>query len=136
MEKTFIYFQPEYVSKFRCNGQLCQANCCKYWNIEIDKKTYNQYSSIRPKKQAKEVTQQIKYLEKEDQYLIQLDEKRACPFLTKDNWCSIQRKYGENFLSKTCSTYPRRTYNLGEFFERSLSLTCPLVADLLLIPEK
>lgn len=36
----------------------------------------------------------------------------------------------------TCATYPRHTYNFGNFFERSLTLTCPVAAELTLFQEK
>lgn len=29
-------WQPQYVEKFRCQGNKCEARCCKYWKIKID----------------------------------------------------------------------------------------------------
>lgn len=132
MDKTFLYFQPEYVSKFKCDGQACGAHCCKYWRIDIDKKTYKKYERIKPKSAADKIT---KCLVKgaDGQYIFVLDENARCPMLTADNWCSIQKKYGEEYLSNTCVTYPRKTYLCGDFFERSLTLTCPVVAGQVLL---
>ena len=56
--------------------------------------------------------------------------------LTENNLCRLQRDYGEEFLSVTCSSYPRHTYNLGKFFERSLTMTCPVAAELILFQEQ
>ena len=131
-KQTFTYFQPEYVNKFKCDGQACKAHCCKYWNIDIDKKTYKKYNSIKPKSKAAEIINKIKKDDKKDRLLIKLNEKRFCPFLTEDNWCSIQRTYGADFLSNTCSIYPRITRKIDDFYERSLTLTCPIVANLIL----
>lgn len=131
-QQTFTYFQPEYVNKFKCDGQACKAHCCKYWKIDIDKKTYKKYHSIKPKSKAAEIINKIKKDDKNDRFLIKLDEKRFCPFLTEDNWCSIQKKYGADFLSNTCTIYPRRTRRIGDFYERALSLSCPVAADLIL----
>ena len=131
--KTYTYYQPEYVSKFQCDGQKCNAYCCKHWNITIDKKTYKAYSHLKPKSAAKEIMINLKKRENADDYLVRLNEKGNCPFLTEDNWCSIQKKYGEEFLSVTCTTYPRQTWDMGEFYERSLTLTCPVVAEMVLL---
>ena len=132
MNQSFVFFQPEYVKKFQCNGQLCNAKCCKKWAIDIDKKTYKKYKSIKPKLKSIEITDNIKKDEKNDKYLIKLDEKRACPFLTEDNWCSIQKTYGADYLSDTCTTYPRRIRRISDFYESALSLSCPVAANLIL----
>ena len=136
MEKKYPYFQPEYVRKFKCNGQLCDAHCCREWRIEIDKKTYKQYANIKPKPDSLEITEKIFKNKLRNTYTIALDSRKSCPFLTEDNFCKIQRKYGEKYLSIVCNTYPRMSFNLGEFFERSLTLSCPAAAVLALIPEE
>ena len=132
MEQTFIYFQPENINKFQCDGQSCGGRCCKHWSIDIDKDTYKNYAAIKPKSESQEITQKIQFNEEKHQYIIKLNENYFCPFLTEDNWCRIQRKYGADFLSNTCMTYPRKTFRIGDFYERSLSLTCPVAADLIL----
>ena len=136
MKQKFVYFQPEYVSKFKCDGQFCNAHCCKYWRIDIDKKTYKKYAQIKPKSKAKEITQKIKWKKEINKHIVNLNDKEFCPFLTDDNWCSIQRNYGMDFLSDTCMTYPRKTFKIFDFFERSLTLTCPVAADLVLDQEE
>lgn len=135
---TYEYFQPEYVKKFQCDGQTCSDNCCKKgWLIFIDKKTYKKYSHLKPKSVAKEILLHIKKnnLPIEGDYLLRLDKDNKCPFLTEDNLCGIQRKYGEDFLSETCRTYPRTTWNIGKIYERSLTLTCPAAAKLILLEK-
>ncbi len=32
MEKKYLYFQPEYVGKFKCDGAKCNARCCNMGN--------------------------------------------------------------------------------------------------------
>ena len=59
MKKTYLYLQPEYVSKFKCDGQSCEAHCCRGWRISIDKKTYKKYANIKPKFEAEKITQHI-----------------------------------------------------------------------------
>ena len=135
MSKTYTYYQPEYFSRFKCDGQKCSAKCCRRWTITIDEKTYEKYADIKPESAAQEITCHLSKYENGRHYKVNLDEKFNCPFLTEDNWCKIQRKHGESFLSKTCNTYPRRIFNIGNFYERSLTLTCAVAAELIL-PEK
>ena len=108
-------FQPKYFSRFKCDGQKCNAHCCRKWRIDIDKKTYKKYSHLKPKSAAQEITRQIKKRDNSENYIIKLDKNANCPFLTEDNWCQIQRKYGEDFLSEVCTTYPRRVIYFGSF---------------------
>ena len=151
--KKFLYFQPEYVSRFKCDGSKCLNNCCeRYWRIDIDTATYKKYSRLRPKEKAKEILSHFKFDPKKNLYVVRLDqtfsfenldgeqkvfsinpdEKFSCPFLTEKKLCGLQLEYGEEFLSQTCATYPRITYNFGKFFERSLTLTCPVAAEMIL----
>lgn len=136
MEKKFLYFQPEYVGKFKCDGSRCISNCCQRpWTITIDKKTYKQYAGIKPKEKAREITRHMKS-RLGGGYVLTLDENNSCPFLNENNLCSLQLEYGEDFLSSTCTSYPRRTRDFGKFFERSLTLTCPVAAELILFEQE
>jgi len=59
-----------------------------------------------------------------------------CPFLTSDKLCSIHAKLGCHYLSDICDTYPRITHIFNGVFEKSLSLSCPEAARLVLLnPE-
>ena len=121
MEKKYLYFQPEYVGKFKCDGAKCNALCCKRdWAIVIDAETYKEYPP--------EVVEHIKFNSELKSYVMTLDENKTCPMLTEKKLCRLQLEHGEDFLSVTCATYPRHTYNLGRFFERSLTPTCPVAA--------
>ena len=131
MTKKYLYFQPQYVSKFKCDGSKCDAHCCKGWNIFIDKDTFAQYSQL-----PQEITAHMKFHSEKGEYLVTLNKKRFCPFLNENNLCSIQLKYGEKFLSQTCATYPRVTSDFGYFFERSLALSCPVAAEMILFERE
>ena len=133
MKKIYLYFQPEYVDKFKCDGTNCSDNCCcRDWKILIDKNTYAEYSRLG----LKEITRHIKFDEKSGEYIVTLNEKKCCPFLTEKNLCRIQLEHGENFLSLVCATYPRIIYDFGKFFEQSLLLTCPIAAEMILFERE
>ena len=132
--KKYVYIQPEYVRQFQCNGQKCDAKCCQRWSITIDSATYKKYSRIKPKSKARYITDNIEFYKAQNIYRILHNAEGRCPFLTSDYWCSIQKTYGEEFLSNTCRQYPRVTHFLLDYYERSLTLTCPLAAELILSP--
>lgn len=132
--KKYLYFQPEYVNRFKCTGGYCLNNCCdRPWYIYIDAATYKKYSRIQPKSKAKEILSHIKRKDEKNSYMLI---GRPCPFLTEDKFCGIQLEYGEKFLSQTCATYPRITSTFGTFFERSLTLTCPVAAEMILFAKE
>ena len=134
MAKNFLYFQPEYFSKFKCDGSKCNNNCCeREWGIDIDKTTYEKYSHLQPESASRELIKHITYDSDNNRYLIT---KRPCPFLTEKKLCRLQLEHGESFLSDTCTIYPRRILDFGYFFERSLSLTCPVVAEMILFTKE
>ncbi|MBR7025124.1 MAG: flagellin lysine-N-methylase [Selenomonadaceae bacterium] len=129
MEKKYFYFQPQYVNKFKCDGSKCNAHCCRTgWNIFVDKETYKLYSQ--------DITSHMKFDSEREEYLILFGGKNFCPFLTENKLCRLQMEHGEKFLSLTCATYPRITSNFGYFFERSLILSCPLAAEMILFERE
>lgn len=137
MLKKYLYFQPQYVREFKCDGAKCDARCCcKGWNIEVDAQTRAQYSRIKPVAAAQEILSHIKFNANTEKYSIDMGTTKICPFLTDEKLCRLQRDYGENFLSLTCMTYPRFTWNFGKFFERSMTLTCPVAAEMILFRDE
>ncbi|MFX3640025.1 MAG: flagellin lysine-N-methylase, partial [Candidatus Pristimantibacillus sp.] len=67
---------------------------------------------------------------------IVMNHDRSCPFLSEDRLCNIQKTLGEKLLSITCDTYPRNYINVDSVLERSLSVSCPSAAELILLNEK
>lgn len=131
--KKYIYIQPEYIKQFRCDGQKCNAKCCRKWNIPIDSATYQKYLRLKPKSEAKRILESITFKREYNSHFIKHDEHGHCPLLTSECLCSIQLKHGEGFLSDTCASYPRVAHCLVDYYERSLTMTCPLAAELILL---
>ena len=129
MEKKYFYFQPQYVSKFKCDGSKCDAHCCRAgWNIFIDEETYKLYSQ--------DITSHMKFDSERGEHFISFGGKNFCPFLNENKLCRLQFEHGEKFLSMTCATYPRFTSNFGYFFERALNLSCPVAAEMILFERE
>ncbi len=134
MTKKYLYFQPEYVREFVCDGLKCPHNCCeRNWGIYVDTETYARYEQIRPEIKAREITACFSYDADRGEYFLK---DRPCPFLTDKKLCRLQLEYGENFLSQVCKTFPRFTFDFGKFFERSLSLSCPVAAEMILFRDE
>jgi lysine-N-methylase len=58
-----------------------------------------------------------------------------CSFLAADRLCSLQRRYGAEVLSDTCTTYPRSVSRSGARLELAGVSSCPEVARQLLLHE-
>ena len=56
-----------------------------------------------------------------------------CPFLQGDKDCAIQVNLGEDYLSRACDTYPRAYSKVDSTLERSLYLSCPEAARIILL---
>ena len=55
-----------------------------------------------------------------------------CSFLDESNLCSIQKRFGEDYLPDTCQTFPRRRVDFDQINVKTLSLACPEAARLCL----
>ena len=64
---------------------------------------------------------------------IPMNDSNRCPLLTEDRLCRIQAELGEGLLAHTCSTYPRIVHAAGGGEEKSLTLSCPEAARLVLL---
>ena len=127
--------QLRYVKNFICDGNECNAKCCKKWNITIDENTYRKYQRIKNQSVRDKVLSSMKKINDSNGYMIILNENGECPLICKDKLCFIQRNLGPAALSMTCQTYPRKLLMLGECQLRSLSMTCPIAADMALFSD-
>ncbi len=127
------FLQPEYLADFKCDGKKCGARCCKGWGIKIDEDPLIKYQQIES--EEKELTSHIKFSVDYGHHFIKVDEKGCCPFLNEDNLCALQIKYGEDFMPDTCQIYPRVINKIEDVpvFERALTLSCPVAADIVLL---
>jgi lysine-N-methylase len=64
---------------------------------------------------------------------IQMTPRFRCPFLSEDRLCQIQIEYGEPYLSQVCATFPRTVHTIDHLEEKTLSLSCPEAARVVLL---
>ncbi len=130
-----------YMARFRCIGPACEAHCCQGWQIFIDrdnfsklKKTLGKNPSDRDKF-SRRVKRRRNNLDSGNAFAqIQLDRQTGvCPFLEESGLCEVHRRFGEELLSGTCRTYPRKPAQVHNRLELSASLSCPEIARLCLL---
>lgn len=128
MEQSIIF--PAYCADFACIGSACESTCCAGWNINIDKKTYQKYKNIKDPAFVEELPGKMRRLRKDSSDALYAEfvmgPQKRCPFLDGEGLCTIQQRFGEDYLSLTCRGYPRKTYELVKNLrEYSLSMSCP-----------
>lgn len=132
---------PQYMNKFRCIGSKCEDTCCIGWNVTIDKKTYQNYRSCNDKDLKVKFKDKVKRNRTNPSELnyakIKLNQDESCPFLDDKKLCSIQCGLGEEYLSLTCTEYPRVFNKVDNILEKSATISCPEVARIILLnPQK
>ncbi|WP_433974474.1 flagellin lysine-N-methylase [Tunturiibacter lichenicola] len=129
--------QPRYGSAFHCIGGGCEDSCCHGMSVLVDKKTYEQYQAFPEERLGSLVTQyvSINMTGASDSLYARISPNASnrCPFLSAESLCSVQKEYGSDHLSATCSTYPRALNNVENELEVSLYLSCPEAARQVLL---
>ena len=137
MSNQSIILQPKYVGNFQCDGSKCNAKCCRNsWRIDIDMEAYKKYQRIKNPSMRKKILVSMQPSTSQTGFEIKFNEEGACPLLCEDNFCYVQRKLGEEALSKTCKGYPRKIQKIGDYQFRLLSLTCPIAAEQALLSTR
>ena len=129
---------PNYMADFKCIAGDCEETCCAGWYIAIDEPTYKKYKKVKQPDMKKRFDKELvvkKGSTPECAAKIKLKNNR-CAFLAKDNLCDIYKQLGEQYLSQTCTMYPRNTNALGERLELSLALSCPEAARKILLRKE
>lgn len=133
---------PQYFQSFQCIAGDCGDSCCTGWDIVIDQVTYDGYQECQ-NAMLKQLFQE--HIIKNDKsvgnstyvpYAFVKKNHHSCPFLTGERLCAIQKTLNEEALSITCATYPRTFNDVDGVLERSLCVSCPEAARLVLLNDK
>ncbi|WP_213807688.1 flagellin lysine-N-methylase [Granulicella sp. dw_53] len=132
--------RPTYAAAFRCIGSSCEDTCCGDWDIPLDSRTYAKYQQFPAERLGAGVSEFVfvNAPGQPDALYAQIYRGTSgfCPFFGADRLCGVQREYGEQLLSATCSIYPRSFSFVAGALEGSLSLSCPEAArNVLLDPD-
>lgn len=119
---------PVYYNDFRCIADRCPDTCCSGWQIVVDEKAAEFYNNLNTDFGLK--IQSLMYKDNEGDIVFKNINNR-CPFLDDSNLCDIYKKIGESYLCNTCKKFPRFSTFFGGLEERGLSLSCPVVAEMI-----
>lgn len=141
MEKLIRKKYPKYLKEFKCIGGECEDSCCIGWDIDIDKITFRQYYKVKDQEMKKMFQKNVhnnEYCQATDiDYgKVKLKKDKRCPFLDECNYCIIQSKLGEEYLSNVCTSFPRILNKIDGYYEMSLDVSCPEAARILLLKEE
>ncbi len=127
--------QPSSYHAFRCIGADCEDTCCAGWAVNVDQLTYEAYQRCDDPELGPRLRELVTInpasTHAGNHARITLSGP-TCPFLS-EGLCSIQKKLGAQHLSIMCATYPRVMNVVGGVIERSLDLSCPEAARLILL---
>ncbi|TDL78927.1 flagellin lysine-N-methylase [Peribacillus frigoritolerans] len=136
-EKTRSLLIPQYVKEFSCIGSACEDSCCTGWRVNIDEATYKKYKRDQDKELKplfkKNIIRNRSNPSSDDFAKIKMGKEGRCSFLSEENLCKVQLNLGEDFLSNTCTTFPRSLNRINGVVEKSLTMSCPEAARLALL---
>jgi lysine-N-methylase len=127
--------QPHSYGAFRCIGADCEDTCCVGWAVNVDRATYQAYQSCDDPELGSSLQQLViinPANSSDDNYARITLSGAGCPFLS-EGLCSIQKRLGEQYLSKMCAAYPRVMSLVDDVLYRSLHLSCPEAARIILL---
>lgn len=120
------YVKPHYYDDFQCTADSCPDTCCAGWQIVIDEESLEKYSRVRGPF-GNRLYDSIDWEEG-----IFRQQKDRCSFLDKENLCDLYKELGKDSLCRTCRMYPRHVEEYEGLRELSLSLSCPVAAEMIL----
>lgn len=129
---------PQYIQEFSCIGSACEDTCCAGWQVTVDEQTYKKYKKVKNYKFRSQLDENVirnRSNPTEDNVAKMKMNQSRCSFLNEDNLCNIQLNLGEEHLCNTCAIYPRRVNQINGVIERSLTVSCPEAARLILLNE-
>ncbi|WP_069997149.1 flagellin lysine-N-methylase [Cellulosilyticum sp. I15G10I2] len=130
---------PHYIKNFTCIGGACEDSCCVGWHIPIDEETYKKYMKVKDKRikgrLEREIVQKRSNPTYEHAAKIKLKNGR-CAFLSQEGLCDIYSTLGKDYLSYTCTLYPRTINRINNTLECSLICSCPEAARQVLLSKE
>jgi len=128
---------PDYMQQFHCIGSACEDSCCTGWLVSIDQASYKKYGHVKDQElktlMKENITRNKSHRTNDNYAAIKMLPNHECVFLSAEKMCKIQLKYGEDYLSNTCATYPRTINVVDAVAEKSATMSCPEAARLALL---
>lgn len=120
----------DWFSKFQCIGGACPLTCCSAnWRIAVTEQEIANYANM-DHPFAKEFVNMI-----DQEHKCMKTRNGVCEALTEDGWCRLVRECGDQYLSATCTSFPRIVKEYGDVTEGTVEIVCPVVAGYLMESE-
>ena len=120
------YIKPQYYDTFKCTADKCPDTCCAGWQIMIDEDSLKRYESV-----TGEFGERLKHsIDWSEGSFLQ--KCGCCAMLNDKNLCDLVINCGEESLCETCNRYPRHIEEFEGLREYSLSISCPVAAEIVL----
>lgn len=117
------YIAVDFFKDFECVADSCPNTCCAGWTIIIDEATRKK---MVDKEDILGIPAKDWLVEKDGRVTAKLNNGRCC-MLNDKNLCEVVLKLGPEYLSHTCTVYPRIVKKYGDIQEIYLTLSCPEV---------
>lgn len=117
------YIAVDFFKDFECVADSCPSTCCAGWTITIDEATRKK---MIDKEDILGIPAREWLIEKDGRVMAKLNNGRCC-MLNDRNLCEVVLKLGPEYLSHTCTAYPRIIRKYGDVQEIYLTLSCPEV---------
>ncbi len=124
------YVKPHYYDEFQCIAGECPDTCCAGWQIVIDDATLEKYEKYVQDEEESFASCLNNSIDWEEGCFLQ--KGRRCAMLNDQNLCNLITAKGEGYLCDTCNRYPRHIEEFDGIREFSLSLSCPVAAEMML----
>lgn len=121
------YIKPEYFDDFKCIADKCPDTCCAGWQIVIDEASLERYED-----EASSFGDRLHESIDWQEGVFHHKGNKRCAFLNDENLCDLYTALGPESLCNTCRDYPRHTEEFDGLRELSLSLSCPVAAEMIL----
>ena len=120
---------PDYYTKFRCIADRCLHSCCIGWEIDIDRDSFEYYSTIGGTL-GERLRENIAVTDGTPHFLLGKNER--CPFLNDCGLCDIISQLGETALCQICDDHPRFRNFYSDRTEIGLGMCCEAAGELIL----
>jgi lysine-N-methylase len=131
---------PAYAERFRCIGPACEDTCCQGWAVPVELVAIEKFQTLPygPLRKLIDVNILVTPSGEENSKpatfaAMRMNTSNQCSMLTEERLCRIQAQLGESFLPHSCATYPRIVNSIAGVEDKSLALSCPEAARLVLL---
>ena len=112
------YLMVDLYKNFQCSADACPNNCCEGWDIIIDENTYKKM--VKCQEQLGTPAKNWIEEDKNNGHVVKLNDGGRCPMLNEKNLCKVVLNLGPEYLSATCTVYPRILRTYGNILDNSL----------------